>query len=232
MKKSVISVLAAIGAGVLFATSRKRIRRSLDAVTRRNDDPMRKLMVYMMMPAWLGGGLMDYFWHRRSKIETTSGFNEALIHSLMMSEVAPVILSGLFLEINAGAIALMLAASVAHEATAIWDTVFTVPRRIILSEEQHTHSLLEMVPFCITVSAICMHWDQFLSLLGQGRGTADLELRWKRPPVPPRDIGLILGAIVLLGAVPHADELWRCRRAQIEGLTGSDTPECAPVLFG
>ena len=96
MKKSVISALAAIGAGALLLTSRKTIHRSLDAVTRRNDDPMRKLMVYLMMPAWLGGGLVDYLLHRRSKIETTSGFSEALIHSAMMTEVAPVILAGLF----------------------------------------------------------------------------------------------------------------------------------------
>jgi hypothetical protein len=232
MKKSVISALAAIGAGALLLTSRKTIHRSLDAVTRRNDDPMRKLMVYLMMPAWLGGGLVDYLLHRRSKIETTSGFSEALIHSAMMTEVAPVILAGLFLEVNAGAIALMLAATAAHEGTAIWDTFFTTPRRVIDSAEQHTHSLLEMVPICITAAAITMHWDQFLSLLGQGRGPANIELRWKHPRVPARDIGLVLGAMGLLGALPHMDELRRCWRAEQEGRTGSDTPECAPVLFG
>jgi len=32
-------------------------------------------------------------------------------------------------------------------------------------------------------------------------------------------------------ALPYGEELWRCRQAQKQGLTGRDTPECAQQLF-
>jgi len=239
MKKPVISTLLAIGGSVVYALAgnanrraAKGRRRAADKVQLESPDPMRNFMTYFIMPAWFAAGVVDYLWHRHSKIETTSGLNESLIHSLMMMETAPVVLGGLFLEMNPGAIALLIGSTVAHEATTIWDTLFTVPRRVISSGEQHTHSVLEMVPFCVTTAAICTNWDQFLALLGRGGGQRNMALRLKRPPVPAPHIGAVIAGMILFGALPHADEIWRCWRAQAQGLTGRDTPECARELFG
>jgi hypothetical protein len=46
-------------------------------------------------------------WHRQTKIETTSGAKESVMHLIMMAEAGIPILTGLFLEMNAGALALM-----------------------------------------------------------------------------------------------------------------------------
>jgi hypothetical protein len=53
------------------------------------------------------------------------------MHLLMMAEAGAPILSGLFLEINAGALALMAAGWLLHEMTVVWDVKYTVSRRMI-----------------------------------------------------------------------------------------------------
>src|SRR6185503_4176547 len=68
-------------------------------------DPMRTFMTYFILPVWVGAGVLDYIWHRRTRIETTSGLSESITHSLMMIEAAPAVLGGLFPEINEAVIA-------------------------------------------------------------------------------------------------------------------------------
>ena len=102
--------------------------------------------VLFVLPIWTIAGLSDCLWHRRTKIETTSGTKESFSHLLMMAEMAPPVLSLVFLEVNAATLAIMIASFVLHQATAVWDISFTTTRRLIATGEQHTHSFLEMVP--------------------------------------------------------------------------------------
>jgi hypothetical protein len=81
------------------------------------DKAMRRLTAYFIVPIWIGAGFLDYLWHRRTRIETTSGLEEALVHSLMMLEAAPPVLAPLFFEIDSGVLASMIALSVLHEAS-------------------------------------------------------------------------------------------------------------------
>src|SRR5690606_5325164 len=71
------------------------------------NDPLVLILLYFVMPLWLLAGFADWFCHRASQIETTSGPKESLLHLLQFSEVGVPILAALFLEINAGIIALM-----------------------------------------------------------------------------------------------------------------------------
>jgi hypothetical protein len=224
-RRSLLAALFAVGGAALYAKRKAARARAI------KNDPVRSYMTYFALPLWLGTGLIDYFWHRRTKIETTSGPGESFTHVLMMAEGAPAILAGLFLEINAGTIAIMLASSVAHQLTAMWDVSFTAPRRVILAREQHTHSFMEMAPFCIATTVICMNWNQFLALFGQGPEPARFAPRLRRPLLPARHTAAILGACAVFG-LPHVEELWRCLQAQRKGLTGRDTPECTVELFG
>ena len=175
---------------------------------------MRRYVIYFLLPMWLVPGVLDHRWHRRTKFETTSGLGESLIHSLMMVEVGIPMLLGLVFEINAGLIALMLAAYQAHEATAIWDVSFAVERREVLPREQHTHSFLEMVPFCAVSFVICLHWNQFLALVGKGPERPGFALRLKQQPLGPRYVVRMLGAVALFIGLPYGEELLRCWRAQ------------------
>jgi hypothetical protein len=224
--KKVIIVLLSAAAGVLFFASRRRRERQTGlspsitntaqpaSVPEAKELAMRRYVIYFLLPMWLVPGVLDHIWHRRKKIETTSGLGESLIHSLMMVEVGIPMLLGLVFEINAGLIALMLAAYLAHEATAIWDVSFAVERREVLPREQHTHSFLEMIPFCAVSFVICLHWNQFLALVGKGPERPGFALRLKQQPLGPRYVVRMLGAVALFIGLPYGEELLRCWRAQ------------------
>lgn len=120
----------------------------------------------------------------------------------------------MFLEINAGVLAWMIALSALHELTVLWDLAFTAPRREIPAGEQVTHTFLETPPFLVAAAAIATHWEQFLALLGRGSEKPRYDIRLQPPPVPASTTALIFAAMTVFGLVPHADELRRCIQAQ------------------
>lgn len=241
MKRSVVTALIVAASGSLWALRRKSGPRNRQAERRHapvesnrpagdSDQALRYVTVFVL-PVWTIAGVADYLWHRRTKIETTSGVEESFTHLLMMVEMAPSVLAGLFLETNATTLAIMIASFLVHQATAVWDVAYTAKRRLIPTGEQHTHSFLEMVPFCIASFAICTHWDEFLSLLGKGTERPKFRLTLRRPPLPPWRTAGIVGLLGASVVVPHVEELLRCWKAGRSGQTGRDTPECARKLY-
>ncbi len=186
---------------------------------------MRRLTAWFIVPVWITAGLLDYLWHRRTSIETTSGLEESLTHSVMMLEAGPAVLAALFLEINAGVLAGMIGLAVLHEMTVLWDLWYTSPRRVIPAGEQVTHTFLEAPPFLTTAAAIATHWDQFLALVGRGHARREMGIRLRRPPLSNAGVLATFAALALFGALPHADER-RCIRAKRKGRVGQDTPAC------
>ncbi|MBE3559344.1 MAG: diguanylate cyclase [Ktedonobacteraceae bacterium] len=164
------------------------------------------------MPLWMGAGLLDWYHHRYTNIEKTAGTHESMIHSLMMTEAGLPIMAGLFLEVNALTLALMIVAFFAHEATAFWDVAYAEGLREVTPNEQHTHSFLEVIPFMAVSVMICLHWDQFCALMGTGDEPPRFELRPKRYPLSRRYVNAILTAVVATVALPYAEEFWRCYR--------------------
>ena len=76
MKRSFASALAIAGGGALgFAAKRLRSSRAPAG-----DVAMRRLTTWFIVPVWIGAGFLDYIWHRRTSIETTSGLEESLMH--------------------------------------------------------------------------------------------------------------------------------------------------------
>jgi hypothetical protein len=196
-----------------------------------SDDATRRFLIKVMLPLLVVPGVVDWYWHRQTKIETTSGTKESLSHILMMGENSALLTAGLFLEMNAANLALMSGLAIAHEATAIWDVSTTISERTIYPREQHTHSFMESIPFLIASFAICFHPNQFLALFGAGPEKPRLKFRLKQPPLPLRDVLIIFGTLITVGGLPLAEELWRCFQAQRKGLVGKDTPPCLPELF-
>src|SRR5947209_5595901 len=138
---------------------------SSDRSRSRPDQTQRYALV--LLPMWVLAGVLDYVWHRRTSIETTSGTEESLTHALMIAEMGPAILAALFLEMNAAVLAFIVASYATHEATVAWDIYFTASRRPIPAGEQHTHSYLQSLPFCLASFVVFTHWDQFVSLFGK-----------------------------------------------------------------
>ncbi|MDQ6673999.1 MAG: diguanylate cyclase [Chloroflexota bacterium] len=135
------------------------------------------------MPLWLGSGLADWWFHRRSSIERTAGAYESLIHLLMLAEAGAPAMLGLFLEVNAGVLLPAFSALVAHEATAIWDVAYAETRRRVTPAEQHVHSFLEVGPLMAVVLLTVLHWDQGRALMAAGGVNAEFALRPKRHPL-------------------------------------------------
>jgi hypothetical protein len=84
------------------------------------------------------------------EIKRAAGVEESAIHALMMTEARIPATLGLFLEINAGVIAMTLAAFGLHQATAAWDVAYADERRRVTPTEQHVHGLLEQGPAMAT----------------------------------------------------------------------------------
>lgn len=215
---------SALAAGVRMATGSERSRQAADEVARR-------YIMYVIMPVWSGVGFLDWLWHRQTKIETTSGVNESVMHLLMMAEAGAPILTGLFLEMNAGALALMGTGWLVHELTVAWDVTYTASRRVIYPREQHTHGYMQTIPFDILATLACLYPEQSLALLGLGKEKADFKLRLRKPPVPLTHFVAIVACMGLVSGLPHVEELWRCYRARQNGTAGRDTPECARELY-
>jgi hypothetical protein len=170
-----------------------------------------RYLMYVLLPAWFVPGLLDWWMHRRSDIEHTSGTRESVVHLAMISEVGAPLLMALLLEINPPMLALMGGAAV---ATAAWDVrLANRSTREVRPAEQNIHSLLESMPFMALAAAACLHPRQVRALLLPGEGGRSWRLRLKRPPLPRPYLAAVLGAFAVFGTLPYVEELIRCRRA-------------------
>ena len=180
------------------------------------NSPTEVVLLYFILPLWLAAGIADWLCHRGAHIESTTGVKESLIHLLMFAEVGIALLAGLFLQINAGVIALMILSFFAHEATALWDVSYAVTAREVTPLEQHIHSFLELLPLLAIVCVVLLHWDQFRALLGLGPEVAHFTLQLKSPPLPTAYVSGLVAAIVFLEVLPYLEELFRGWRARGE----------------
>jgi hypothetical protein len=208
---TVSAIALAVGAAALLAPTPRRRRRGntdhRDAV--RIERVTRNALMYVAVPVWLVAGMADWICHRRTHIEHTSGARESLLHLLMLTELGIPGLAALFLEIEPPVFALMIAAFLAHEATALWDVSYAASRREISPIEQHVHSFLELVPLMAIGFLGCLHWPQLRALLHGKPGA----LAWKREPLQARYVATLLAAIIAFEWLPFAEELVRCLRA-------------------
>ena len=171
-------------------------------------------LLYFILPLWLLAGIADWWCHRRTHIDQTSGAKESIIHLLMLLETGLPLLVALFFQVNALVIALIVVAFVLHEATALWDVSYAVKHRHVSPFEQHVHSFLEMLPLMAGSVILLLHWPQTLALVGLGDAEPDWSLRLKEPPLPLGYVFSLLSAVVLLELLPYGEELWRTWRAR------------------
>lgn len=168
-------------------------------------------ILYFFIPLWLLAGFCDWLCHRITHISTTSGIKESLLHMLMIGELGLPMLAGLFMEINALVIGIMILAFVTHEATVLWDLRYASGKRPIPPGEQIVHSFQELIPFMLLTLVIFLHWDQFAALITMN-GHTDFTFAWKREPLPAGYLTVILVGACLLVVLPFTEELWRCYR--------------------
>ncbi|MDB5932286.1 MAG: diguanylate cyclase [Polaromonas sp.] len=176
-------------------------------------DVLRNTLMYAALPLWSLAGLVDWWCHRRTGIEQTSGVGESAFHLAMFSQMALASLAALFLEINALVLALMALLFLTHEATTWFELRFVHPVRDISPAEQMVHSFMEIIPLGALAMLAALHADQLAALLGQGE--ADWGLRLKADPLPAGYLAAALAGIFCLNVLPLLEEFLRCWRWRV-----------------
>jgi hypothetical protein len=177
-------------------------------------------MLYVLLPLWFVAGVADYWCHRRTCIETTSGLRESVLHVLQAAQIGIALLAGLLLEINATVLLVMLLCVIAHSLTAVWDAQYTTPRRYISPFEQHVHSHLEYIPLVALSLVALLYWNRFTALWHAGSESASFSLRAKSEPLETRYLVIVLVPVLLVQGALLAEEAFRCQRARARaGLT-------------
>ncbi len=177
------------------------------------DTLLLSFLMYLVVPVWLLAGLADYFCHRASHIERTSGVFESMLHLLQFALVGAPLLAALFLEVNAGVLLIMMIGLLLHQATAIWDVRYANATRHVSPTEQHVHGVLELAPAIATAIVVILKWPDFLSLFGSGE--ARFALEWKHVPLPGWYLAAVMLGVVLFGVLPYGEELLRTARAAL-----------------
>jgi hypothetical protein len=171
-------------------------------------------MLCVLLPLWFAAGVADYWCHKRTGIETTSGVKECALHVLQAAQIGIALVAGLFLEINSLVLFVMLLCVVAHTLTALWDAQYTTPRRYISPFEQHVHSHLEYIPLIALSMVALLYWNQFAALFGAGSEPASFSLQGKREPLPTRYLVAVLVPVLLVQGALLAEETFRASRAR------------------
>jgi hypothetical protein len=173
---------------------------------------LQHFLMYLVVPIWLLAGLADYFCHRASHIERTSGVAESLLHLLQFAQVGVPLLAALFLEIDAAVLLIMLVGLVLHQATAMWDVRYANATRRVAPIEQHVHGVLEMAPAVATAVVAILHWPQLKALFGVGEAHFALEL--KQLPLPEWYLWAVMLGVAVCGVLPYGEELLRTVRSR------------------
>ena len=170
------------------------------------------LLMMAVIPLWIAAGLADWWCHRRTAIEHTSGLPENAFHWLLLAEGGVALLAVALLEVDGAVLLLVFAAFLAHEVSTFVELRYTVPLRAVLPGEQMVHSFMELLPLVILALLAVMRWDQVLAFFDGGE--PDLSLRPKDAPWP---IAYLVGAalaVLLLNVLPLLEESLRCARAR------------------
>lgn len=170
-------------------------------------------LMYFLVPLWLLAGFADWWCHRRTGIEHTSGARESALHLVMLGEMGVPALLVLFFEVDALVLTIAVVAFVLHEFTALWDVSYAARRRRVTPFEQHVHSFLELIPLMAISCLVFLHRDQLEWLWRDDATAADWRLQAKMQPLPRLYIATVLAAIAVFQIAPYVEELWRGLRA-------------------
>jgi hypothetical protein len=176
------------------------------------EDAAEILLMAVVVPLWIAAGLADWWCHRRTAIESTSGLPENAFHWLLFAEGGLALVPVALLEIDAAVLLIVFAAFLAHEVTTFVELRYTVPLREVRPVEQMVHSFMELLPLAMLALLAVMAWDQVLALFAAGE--PDFALRRKLDPWPGAYLAGAAAAVLLFNALPLAEEGLRCLRAR------------------
>lgn len=159
------------------------------------NDLLLGLLMYVVLPMWIVAGLIDWWCHRRTRIELTSGYRESAFHLIMFVQTGLGALAALLLQINLGLLVLSAFLFLLHEFTTWLELRFVIERRQINPFEQMIHSFMELLPL-----------GAILLLVGLYDGSGEWNLQLKTEPVSTMYLAIIFMAVTFLNLVPLLEE--------------------------
>ena len=172
------------------------------------------ILGFVVLPLWIFMGLADYFCHRATDIEHTSGTRESTMHLAQFALVGVPLLAGLLLWVDAGVLILAAVFAILHHIVAFVDVRYANKTRDVYPIEQMIHSFLEILPLTAFILLACLNFDQLEALTGVGGAVTDFGFHLRSPALPVWYVATVLISALIVGLVPYLEELFRCLRAQ------------------
>lgn len=168
-------------------------------------------IMYIVLPTWIAAGVADWWTHRRSRIQETSGWLESFLHIALVVQMGIPIIAALFLDINAAFFILTGVSLVIHQITIYIDLKYASSRRYISPLEQMIHGAQEGIPYAATMLLAVLYWEQFTAIFGLGKVSPVYTFIIKENlPSLNYILGvLIAGAAVLLLFIEELIRCWR-----------------------
>lgn len=182
-------------------------------------DLLINVMLYLFLPLWGIAGFVDWCCHRATKIESTSGLKESLMHSLMGVQMAiPIVLCILF-QVNVLILIICIITWISHELVAHYDVHYASPRREISIWEMHAHTYLGSLPLYMLTSIIVINWEQFLLLI-KLQWAGSMSLIWiDEPHGTELYFPMYVIFMMLVCVFPYIEENIRCLRVHLKRTT-------------
>jgi hypothetical protein len=165
------------------------------------------LLTWVLYPVWLVAGAVDYFCHRATDIEHTSGALESWLHVGQFLCISVALALVVSLELTWPVMVAAAVALLTHSALAYVDVTYTDARRRITPLEQQVHGYMEVIPLVSLCLVAIVHWDQLASL---AHGQPVWRLRAE--PIESNQRLWLLGSFVVLAGLPIGEELLRTLR--------------------
>jgi len=170
------------------------------------------LILYGLLPLWGLAGFVDWCCHRATRVESTSGLKESLIHSLMGIQLGIPILLCLLFEVNVLVLLICVAMWLMHEVVAHWDVHYATPRRHISIWEVHVHNYMATVPLYLLMLIVILNWEVAVKAVTL-HWSGQLNLRALRErPGGPVYLPAYLTFMAVLCVFPYLEENVRCLR--------------------
>jgi len=169
------------------------------------------VMLYVLLPLWGLASMLDWWCHKQTSIESTSGLREANVHLLMGAQIGLPLALSLFFEVNVLILLLCLAALIAHELIAHYDVHYTTGKREISIWEVHAHNYLATLPFFLFLLIIVRKWEVFIDMITLN-WAGGFSLHWREEPLGASGNYAVtyIATMTIFVVAPYVQEWWRC----------------------
>lgn len=158
------------------------------------------------MIGWIAAGHADWWCHRVTDIEHTSGFAECIFHWALLAIGGIALVLALMLQPSLGLVVTLFALWLLHQVVTWMELRYVVQLRCVQPTEQMVHSFLEVIPL---VLILVISVD--IAIHGEPRALIwQFSLRSLSAMEPAPILATYGVAILLLILVPFTEEAIRC----------------------